>query len=56
MTRVTLICLKCPSTARRELTNDPGCRGVHETDAEPAMCPKGHGRMVRQKKHWKGQT
>lgn len=48
MTRVTLECRECGYTARRDLQAEPGSRGVHETSAEPAHCPRGHGRLVRQ--------
>ena len=47
MTRVTLVCPTCHATARRDLTNEAGSRGVHETSSEPARCPKGHGPMRR---------
>lgn len=47
-TKVTLVCTKCDYTARRDLMMEPGSRGVHETSSEPAMCPKGHGLLVRQ--------
>lgn len=45
--RVTLVCEDCGQTARRELAQVVACRGVHETPSEPAMCPNGHGLMVR---------
>lgn len=48
MPKVTLVCKVCKGTARRELSDEPGSRGVHETSSEPAYCPKGHGLMVRQ--------
>lgn len=47
MTRVTLVCADCKYTARRDLQLEPGSRGTHETSAEPAMCPHGHGRLKR---------
>lgn len=47
MTRVTLVCTQCDATARRDLMYAAGCRGVHETPSEPALCPNGHGEMVR---------
>jgi hypothetical protein len=47
VTRVTLFCRECGRTARRDLQFEPGSRGVHETSAEPAYCPLGHGRMAR---------
>lgn len=45
--KVTLVCLTCGHRARRELRRVAGCRGIHETPSEPALCPKGHGAMVR---------
>jgi hypothetical protein len=47
LTRVTMRCEACGCTARRDLQREPGSRGTHETCAEPAYCPRGHGRMVR---------
>lgn len=47
MPNVTLICRECGWTCRRTLMNEAGSRGVHETSSEPALCPKGHGLMVR---------
>lgn len=50
MTNVTMICKTCGKQARRSLAvgfESTGCRGVHETPPEPALCPAGHGRMVR---------
>lgn len=47
MTSVTLICNGCNYTARRELMSEAGSRGVHETSSHPALCPKGHGPMIR---------
>ena len=47
MTRVTLICTNCGYTCRRELSMEPGSRGVHETSSEPGLCPNGHGLLVR---------
>lgn len=47
MTRVTLICMTCGYQARRDLSFVPGCRGVHETPNEVALCPKGHGPLLR---------
>ncbi len=47
-TKVTLVCKTCGYKARRELTMEPGSRGVHETSSEPGLCPKGHGLLVRQ--------
>lgn len=47
MTSVTLICKECGHTARRPLMMEPGSRGISETSSEPALCPKGHGLMVR---------
>jgi hypothetical protein len=46
--KVTLVCKTCGQTARRRLLNEPGSRGIHETCSEPALCPRGHGEMVRQ--------
>jgi hypothetical protein len=46
-TRVTLICRECGHTARRDLMHEAGSRGAHETSSEPALCPKGHGLMLR---------
>lgn len=49
MTRVTLVCRACGHAARRSLlSREAGSRGVHETSSEPALCPRGHGLMVRQ--------
>jgi hypothetical protein len=48
MTNVTLKCEECGSTARRPLVYEPGSRGVHETKSEGALCPNGHGPMVRE--------
>lgn len=48
MPSVTLVCETCKHTARRELMQEVGSRGVHETSSEPALCPQGHGLMVRQ--------
>lgn len=48
MTSVTLICKECEYTARRQLMNVSGCRGVHETTSESALCPNGHGVMIRE--------
>lgn len=48
MPKVTLVCKTCEHTARRELMREAGSRGVHETSSEPALCPNGHGLMVRQ--------
>lgn len=45
--KVTLICGTCGAMARRKLMHVPSCRGVHETPSEPALCPLGHGHMVR---------
>lgn len=47
MPKVTLICQTCGHQARRELMREAGSRGVHETSSEPAICPQGHGLMVR---------
>ncbi len=47
-TRVNLVCRECGHTARRNLMRQAGARGVHETSSELAMCPKGHGPLVRQ--------
>lgn len=47
MTRVTLVCRTCGAKARRDLMNEPGSRGTHETASEEAWCPEGHGRMER---------
>lgn len=46
-TSVTMVCRTCGSTARRPLFDTVACRGTHETSSEPALCPKGHGNMVR---------
>lgn len=60
MTRVTLICRTCDYTARRDLRNEAGNRGVHETSAETAMCPNGHGELVREdgvnQERWKNNS
>lgn len=48
MTKVTLICKTCDYKARRDLMDEPGSRGVHETASEPATCPNGHGLLVRE--------
>lgn len=47
MTNVTLVCATCGKTARRPLQDESGSRGTHETCSEPALCPSGHGLMVR---------
>jgi len=47
-TRVNLVCQSCGHTARRNLLRQAGARGVHETSSELAMCPKGHGKLVRE--------
>ncbi len=47
MTKVALVCTTCGKRARRPLADQPGSRGVHETPAEVALCPDGHGAMVR---------
>lgn len=47
MPKVTLVCKECNHTARRELEQEAGSRGIHETSSEPALCPKGHGLMSR---------
>lgn len=47
LTRVTLVCKTCGHKARRALLNEAGCRGTHETRSEPALCPQGHGQLVR---------
>lgn len=46
--KVNLYCPDCGKTARRPLVNAVACRGVHETPAEIALCPSGHGRMLRE--------
>jgi hypothetical protein len=54
-TRVTLVCASCGRTARRDLLFISGCRGVHETAAERALCPCGAGPMGRADgfdEHW----
>lgn len=48
MPKVTMVCKQCGYKARRALLNEAGVRGVHETSAEPASCPKGHGLMARE--------
>jgi len=48
MPNATLFCKDCGVTARRPLMREPGSRGHRETSTEPALCPKGHGLMVRQ--------
>jgi hypothetical protein len=50
MTRVTLVCAAdgCGYKARRDLADEPGSRGVHETSSEPALCPHGHGLLRRE--------
>jgi hypothetical protein len=47
-TKVTLVCTQCGHTARRPLQRAVACRGTHETPSEMALCPNGHGVMVRQ--------
>jgi hypothetical protein len=49
-TRVTLVCPEpgCAYKARRDLSFEPGSRGVHETSSEPAKCPHGHGLLRRE--------
>ena len=47
MTRVTLVCRTCGYRARRDLSNEAGSRGVHETSSEPGYCPRGHGLLRR---------
>lgn len=42
-----MVCQECGMRARRDLENEVACRGVHETPAKPARCPRGHGLMVR---------
>ncbi len=46
--KVTLFCKVCKATARRELSDEAGSRGIRETSSEPAYCPKGHGLMIRE--------
>lgn len=49
MTNVKLICKTCGAEAKRPLNPmSVGVRGVHETESRPALCPKGHGPMVRE--------
>lgn len=44
MPRKTLTCPKCGFTVRRALTSVvAGTRGIHETAAVPARCPRGCG-------------
>jgi hypothetical protein len=45
--KATLVCKTCGHTCRRRLQQEAGSRGHHETSTEPALCPKGHGLMVR---------
>jgi hypothetical protein len=45
--KATLVCKQCGHTCRRRLQLEPGSRGHRETSTEPALCPKGHGLMVR---------
>lgn len=47
MTNINLRCKTCGYTARRPLAATPGSRGVHETEPETALCPKGHGKLSR---------
>ena len=47
MTNLTLICKTCGQTARRPLEDAVSCRGVRESQPEPALCPAGHGPMVQ---------
>lgn len=47
LTRVTMVCTTCGHKARRDLACEAGSRGTHETQAEPASCPRGHGPLVR---------
>ncbi len=46
--KANLVCKECGYTARRELLNEVACRGHHETQTVPALCPKGHGYLVRE--------
>jgi hypothetical protein len=48
VTRVTLVCRTCGETARRDLLDESGSRGTQETCSQPALCPRGHGEMIRQ--------
>lgn len=50
MTKKTLTCPRCGYTTRRPLANMPGCRGIHETPAELALCPNGCGPLPDPKK------
>lgn len=47
-TKVTLYCKQCKYKARRELSIEPGSRGVHETSSEFGACPSGHGPLWRE--------
>jgi hypothetical protein len=47
MTTVTLVCTTCGYKAKRRLREQVSCRGTRETAAELALCPKGHGELVR---------
>ena len=45
--KVNLVCKECGYTARRPLADQAGCRGHHETESIPALCPNGHGYLAR---------
>ena len=50
MPSVQKICKTCGAKAKRKLLDSAasvGCRGISETASEIAMCPRGHGEMVR---------
>ena len=48
MPNKTVVCRdsSCSYTARAPLQRLAGCRGHHETPAEPRRCPHGHGELV----------
>ena len=49
MTKVNMKCPTCSYTARRPLCQwMAGARGVHEQLSESALCPSGHGHLVRE--------
>lgn len=50
MPNVQKVCRTCDKKAKRALLDgvaSVGCRGIHETASEMALCPDGHGEMVR---------
>lgn len=47
MPSVTLVCQHCNYNARRKLLSVTACWGVHNTPSERAICPNGHGTLIR---------